>query len=70
MIFATLTTLGIEDDEDGTERKFIASKITGRAVWSFNDLTTAEASRIIDTLARFASSADLYAHLDTLPDPS
>jgi hypothetical protein len=70
MIFATLGTLGVTDDDEGYERKLIASRITGRHVYSFNDLTTGEASRIIDTLAGFSSSADLYAHLDTLPDPS
>jgi hypothetical protein len=70
MIFATLGTLGIADEDEGYERKLIASRITGRHVYSFNDLTTGEASHIIDTLASFGSSADLYAHLDTLPDPS
>jgi hypothetical protein len=70
MIFATLGTLGITDDDEGYERKLIASRITGRHVYSFNDLSTGEASRIIDTLAGLSSSAELYAHLDTLPDPS
>lgn len=66
MIEGSLTTLGV--DEDRAERHLIAGALAGRAVTSFNDLTSGDASKIIDSLARLDTKEALSDFLDALED--
>ncbi|MBT56575.1 MAG: hypothetical protein CMF72_24645 [Mameliella sp.] len=65
MIFAALEGLGVEEG-NGDSRKAIATVIVGREIESFTSLSKADASHVIDTLARCKTEADLWALLDEI----
>lgn len=65
MIFASLGERGV-DNSDDEERHLIASKIVGRPIASFNDLTVDEAKVLIDTVARTKDRDQLWAMLDEI----
>lgn len=60
MIHAQLAELEVGEDD----RHWITGAIVGRPVESFNDLTTGDASKIVDTLARCKSRGDLDVVLE------
>lgn len=63
MLFGTLGGLGIDPDDD-EERRLIASTILRRDVASFSDLSVADATTLIDTLALCETREQLNALLD------
>lgn len=65
-IFAQLGVIGIDDVRE--ERLHITSKIVGREIVSFDRLTTDDASKVIDTLARLEQADDPKAALFALLD--
>ena len=67
LIFGLLGEMGI-DTKDDEERLLITSKLASRAIGSFNDLSTAEASHIIDTLGRVPDRAALNELLDAIDE--
>lgn len=60
MIHAQLAELEVTEED----RHWITGAIVGRPVESFNDLTSGDASKIVDTLARCKSRADLDVVLE------
>lgn len=64
MVEASLSGLGVDQDRD--ERHLIAGAICGRAVTSMNDLSSGDASKLIDTLAMVPDKAALNELLDGL----
>lgn len=65
MIFARLQELGVAKDDD-EERHLIVSKVAGRGIGSFNDLTVNEAKATIETLARIEDRDALWRLLDEI----
>jgi hypothetical protein len=57
---------GLKGDGDRDERLNITSTIVGREIGSSNDLTHAEASQVMDTLARCETRERLYELLDNI----
>jgi hypothetical protein len=66
MIHAQLAELEVTEED----RHWITGAIVGRPVESFNDLTTGDASKVVDTLARCTSRADLDVVLEAAGDQS
>lgn len=66
MIEASMSSLGVDEDRD--ERHLIAGALAHRAVASMNDLTSGDASKVIDTLARCKDKAALNDLLDAVED--
>lgn len=66
MLMASLSGLGV--DTEGPERHEVASRILGRPVGSFTELTSRDGSTLIDTLARCKTQADLWALLDAVAE--
>lgn len=65
MLFARLSELGVDND-DREERLAILSGVLGREVTSSNELTRADAQKLLDDLAPLRDRAGLYALLDEL----
>lgn len=65
-LMAQFNGFGLTDDSDRDERLNIVSTVVEREVDSTNRLTKAEASTLIDTLARCSDRAALYSLLDTI----
>lgn len=67
MLWAQLGELNIAE-EDREERLLITSKIVGRSIATFNDLTNDDAKKLIDTLGRVRDRVALNDLLDAIDD--
>lgn len=67
MIMARWKDFGV-DPNDRDERLMITSRLAGRDVGSTNDLSSSEASAVIDTLARLKDREELMRLLDTMDE--
>lgn len=64
MVMGSFGRIGLTDDESRENRLQITSELAGRVVGSSKDLTSVEASRVIDTLARVKDLAGLVELLE------